>query len=85
MESADAQAAHRGGEQPRGNAMNRDQIEGRWKQLAGSVKARWGDFTDDEIMEIDGNREKLEGKLQVKYGRTKEQAQAEVDEWLSKN
>jgi uncharacterized protein YjbJ (UPF0337 family) len=65
--------------------MNRDQIEGRWKQLAGSVKARWGDLTDDEIMEIDGDREKLEGKLQVKYGRTKEQAKAEVDEWLSKS
>jgi uncharacterized protein YjbJ (UPF0337 family) len=76
---------HRGEEQPGGDAMNWDQIEGQWKQLVGSVKAKWGDLTDDEIMEIDGNREKLEGKLQVKYGRTKEQAQAEVDEWLSKN
>lgn len=65
--------------------MNWDQIEGKWKQLAGSVKAKWGDLTDDEIMEIDGNREKLEGKLQEKYGRTKEQAQAEVDHWLSKS
>jgi uncharacterized protein YjbJ (UPF0337 family) len=65
--------------------MNWDQIEGQWKQLVGSVKARWGDLTHDEILEIDGDREVLEGKLQVKYGRTKEQAQAEVDEWLSKS
>ena len=63
--------------------MNWDQIEGEWKQLTGSIKARWGDLTDDEITEIEGDREKLEGKLQEKYGRTKEQAQAEVDEWLS--
>jgi uncharacterized protein YjbJ (UPF0337 family) len=65
--------------------MNWDQIEGKWKQLTGSIKAKWGDLTDDEITEIEGNREKLEGKLQEKYGRTKEQAQAEVDEWLSKH
>jgi uncharacterized protein YjbJ (UPF0337 family) len=65
--------------------MNWDQIEGKWKQLTGSIKAKWGDLTDDEITEIEGNREKLEGKLQEKYGRSKEQAQAEVDEWLSKH
>ncbi len=65
--------------------MNWDQIEGKWKQLTGSVKAYWGDLTDDEIMEIDGNREKLEGKLQAKYGKTKDEAKAAVDDWLSKN
>jgi uncharacterized protein YjbJ (UPF0337 family) len=65
--------------------MNWDQIEGKWKQLTGSIKAKWGDLTDDEITEIEGNREKLEGKLQETYGRTREQAQAEVDEWLSKH
>ena len=64
--------------------MNWDQIEGKWKQLTGSIKAKWGDLTDDEITEIEGDREKLEGKLQEKYGRSKEQAQAEVDDWLSK-
>lgn len=64
--------------------MNWDQIEGKWKELTGSMKAKWGDITDDELMEIAGNREKLEGKLQAKYGKTKEQAQAEVDDWLSK-
>lgn len=65
--------------------MNWDQIEGKWKQLVGSVKAKWGDLTDDEITQIEGNRERLEGKLQEKYGRTKEQAKAEVDDWLSKH
>jgi uncharacterized protein YjbJ (UPF0337 family) len=65
--------------------MNWDQIEGKWKQLAGSVKAAWGDLTDDEIAEINGNREKLEGKIQEKYGKSKEDAKKTVDDWLSRH
>lgn len=62
--------------------MNWDQIQGQWKEITGSVKAKWGDLTDDELTEIDGNREKLEGKIQSKYGKSKEEARAEVDEFL---
>lgn len=65
--------------------MNWDQIEGKWKQLTGSVKATWGDLTDDELTEISGNRDKLEGKIQERYGKTKEEAQKEVDSWLSRH
>jgi uncharacterized protein YjbJ (UPF0337 family) len=65
--------------------MNRDQIEGKWKQLAGSVKAKWGDLTDDELTEIAGNREKLEGKIQERYGKTREEARKEVDDWMSRH
>jgi uncharacterized protein YjbJ (UPF0337 family) len=65
--------------------MNWDQIEGKWKQLAGSVKATWGDLTDDELTEIAGNREKLEGKIQERYGKTREEARKEVDDWMSRH
>lgn len=65
--------------------MNWDQIEGKWKQMAGSVKVAWGDLTDDELTEINGNREKLEGKIQEKYGKSKEDAKKSVDVWLSKH
>lgn len=63
--------------------MNWDQIAGQWKQMTGSVQAKWGELTSDEVTEINGNREALEGKLQSKYGKTKEEAQREVDEWLA--
>jgi uncharacterized protein YjbJ (UPF0337 family) len=65
--------------------MNWDQIEGKWKQLAGSVKAKWGDLTDDELTAIAGNRDKLEGKIQERYGKTREQARQEVDDWMSRH
>lgn len=62
--------------------MNWDQIEGKWKEFSGNVKAQWGELTDDEVAEIDGNREALEGKIQAKYGKSKEEAKEEVDKFL---
>ncbi|WP_106743634.1 CsbD family protein [Yoonia maritima] len=62
--------------------MNWDQIEGKWKEMSGNLKAKWGELTDDEIAEINGDREALEGKIQAKYGKTKEQAKEEVDTFL---
>jgi uncharacterized protein YjbJ (UPF0337 family) len=70
---------------PKGNAMNWDQVEGKWKEMTGNVKAKWGELTDDEIAEVNGDREALEGKIQAKYGKTKEEAKEEVDDFLSSN
>ena len=60
--------------------MNSDQFEGQWHQFKGSVKAQWGKLTDDDIDRIEGNREKLAGKIQSEYGRSKEEAKKEVKE-----
>jgi len=63
--------------------MNWDQLKGSWKELSGNVKAKWGDLTDDDLQEADGDREVLEGKIQSRYGKTKEEARNEVDEFLA--
>lgn len=63
--------------------MNRDQLEGKWKQLVGNVRTRWGELTDDDVQQIKGNAQQLAGKLQERYGYTKEQAERELDEWLT--
>lgn len=57
--------------------MNWDQIEGNWKQLKGQVKETWGKFTDDDLDVISGQKDKLIGKLQEKYGIAKEAAEAQ--------
>lgn len=62
--------------------MNWDQVQGKWKELSGNVKAKWGDLTDDEIAEVDGDRAALEGKIQSKFGKTKEEAKAEVNNFI---
>ncbi len=61
--------------------MNKEQIEGQWKQLMGKAKERWGKLTDNDITEINGKTEQLVGKLQERYGWSKEQAEREVREW----
>ena len=63
--------------------MNSDVFEGKWKQLKGSVKQRWAKLTDDDVTAISGKRDELVGKLQERYGYTKEQAQREADEWAA--
>ncbi|WP_370400448.1 CsbD family protein [Sulfitobacter sp. JB4-11] len=67
----------------KGHHMNWDQIEGKWKEMTGEVKAKWGDLTDDDVAEVNGNREALEGKIQAKYGKSKEEAKKEVDEFMN--
>jgi uncharacterized protein YjbJ (UPF0337 family) len=61
--------------------MNWDQVEGKWKQVKGSVKERWGKLTDDDLDIIAGKQNQLSGKIQERYGITKEQAEREIDEW----
>jgi uncharacterized protein YjbJ (UPF0337 family) len=61
--------------------MNSDQMKGKWKQLKGSVKERWGKLTDDDIDVIDGQHDQLVGKIQERYGIAREVAQKQVDEW----
>ena len=64
--------------------MNWDQIQGEWKQLKGKAIEQWGELTNDDVDKVNGDREQLEGIIQEKYGKTKEAAKQEVDEWMAK-
>jgi uncharacterized protein YjbJ (UPF0337 family) len=63
--------------------MNKDIIEGKWEQLKGKAKEKWGELTNDDWDVIAGKRDQLAGRIQERYGRTKEEAEKEVDEWLN--
>ena len=63
---------------------NWEQIAGKWKQIRGEAKKKWGKLTDDELMQIDGDREILAGKIQERYGIAKEEAHKQIDEWAAK-
>lgn len=62
--------------------MNADQIKGQWRQLKGAAKTQWGKLTDDELLQIEGNADRLVGLVQERYGYAKEQAQDEVDRFF---
>jgi uncharacterized protein YjbJ (UPF0337 family) len=56
-------------------------VEGKWKEVKGSVIERWGMLTDDELEQVGGKREKLEGLIQQKYGITQVEAEKQIDDW----
>lgn len=62
--------------------MNWDIVEGNWKQLKGSAKEQWGKLTDDDLDVAAGKRDKLAGLVQEKYGKTKDEAEREVDDYF---
>jgi uncharacterized protein YjbJ (UPF0337 family) len=63
---------------------NWEQLAGQWKQVKGEARKKWGKLTDDELMQVDGNRDILAGKIQEKYGIAKEDVNKQIDEWAAK-
>jgi len=61
--------------------MNEDRVQGKWKQMKGALKSRWGKLTDDDLDVIEGQKDQLVGKVQERYGIAKDEAQKQVDEW----
>ena len=62
-----------------------EKMKGSWGQTKGAVKEQWGKLTDDDLLEIEGRRDQLVGKIQTRYGVTHEQAEAQVGSWESKH
>ncbi|GAA4125074.1 hypothetical protein GCM10023067_37890 [Aminobacter aganoensis] len=67
------------------NAMNWNQIEGNWEQFKGKVQAQWGKLTDDDLDVIKGKRKELAGRLQARYGQAQDEAEKDIDTWLSRH
>lgn len=62
--------------------MNWDQIEGKWKQMSGAAKQKWGKLTDDDLHYMRGSRDQFVGRLQERYGMAREQAEKDFDAWM---
>ncbi|RZI77338.1 MAG: CsbD family protein [Rubrivivax sp.] len=65
--------------------MNKDQVEGNWKQFKGKVKENWGKLTDDDLDVINGRREQLLGRIQERHGISQDEAHEQVTAWHKKN
>ena len=70
---------------PKSQVMTWDIVAGNWKQFSGKVKQKWGQLTDDELAQVNGKREELEGMLQARYGYDKVQAQKAIDDWITES
>jgi uncharacterized protein YjbJ (UPF0337 family) len=64
--------------------MNEDILKGKWKEIKGEVKMKWGKLTDDDLAQVEGNSEKLLGLLQQKYGYAKDKAEQEYKDFIGR-
>lgn len=64
--------------------MNEDIVKGKWKELRGKVRERWGKVTGDDVDRLKGSSDELIGLLQQRYGYEREQARKEVQEWAKR-
>jgi uncharacterized protein YjbJ (UPF0337 family) len=60
--------------------MNQDQVKGKWNQLKGEIKKKWAGMTDDDLLEAEGDINKLSGKIQERTGDRKEDIRKWLDE-----
>jgi uncharacterized protein YjbJ (UPF0337 family) len=65
--------------------MNQDTLEGQWKQFKGKMREKWGKLTDDDWDAVAGKKDQLVGKLQERYGYSREEAERDYSDWERAN
>lgn len=61
--------------------MNRDQLEGKWKQMKGEFKMKYANLTDDDLKYSEGKFDEMLGRLQERTGKDKEELRKEIKNW----
>ncbi|WP_316977060.1 CsbD family protein [Shumkonia mesophila] len=65
--------------------MNWDRVEGNWKQFKGQIQQQWGKLTDDDLDKMKGTQTELAGRLQERYGIARDDAEKQINDWLSRH
>ena len=65
--------------------MNREQVEGNWKQFSGKLKEQWGRLAQNDSAVAAGKRDQLAGSIQVRHGISKEDTERQVRDFLYRN
>ncbi len=61
--------------------MNNQELEGKWNQVKGDFKQKYGKVTDDDTTYSEGKFDEMLGRLQEKTGKTKEALRDEIEKW----
>lgn len=60
--------------------MNTTEIKGNWEEQKGKLKQKFAKLTDNDLMFIEGKKDEMLGKLQIKLGKTKEELHKLIQE-----
>lgn len=65
--------------------MNRDRLEGKWKQVSGHLRERWGALTGDRVSVVAGRHDQRAGLYQEQYGLAREEGERQLRDFLRRN
>ena len=55
------------------NKMNTTELKGNWDEQKGKLKQKFAALTDNDLLFVEGKKDEMMGKLQIKLGKTKEE------------
>jgi uncharacterized protein YjbJ (UPF0337 family) len=58
------------------------EMTGKWNQIRGKVKAKWGQLTDDDLQYAGGNVDQLVGKIQQRTGEAKQKIESFINDLM---
>ena len=64
--------------------MNKEQFKGSWQQFKGEVKKKWGQLTDNDLLEAEGDYDKFLGVVRKRYGDQKEDVERWTEDWCER-
>jgi len=62
--------------------LDQDVLAGKWQQLQGALRERWGKLTEDDLMQVAGKKDRLLGVLQERYGYSRQEANRLLNDFM---
>lgn len=60
--------------------INKSEVEGTWNEMKGKLKQKFAILTDSDVLLVEGKKDEMLGRLQIKLGKTKEEIQKLISE-----
>jgi uncharacterized protein YjbJ (UPF0337 family) len=58
-----------------------EELSGTWNDIKGHVKNEWGNISDDEFKQVEGNVDRLVGLIQKKTGAARTEIEKTIRSW----
>lgn len=57
------------------------EMKGRWNEIKGKLKQKFGELTDDDLVYIEGKEDELIGRIQKRTGKSRQEIERVLNEF----